>query len=306
LLRYLGVSNANMEEGNFRCDANISLRPAGATELGTKVEIKNMNSFRAVHAALSFEEKRQAIALRDGERIVQETRGWDDERNVTVSQRTKEYAHDYRYFPEPDLPPLRLNRAFVESLKERLPELPEAKYNRFKELQLSDHEASLLSETVDRADFFEAVKGALAKDDERAAKLAANWVLGEVSRWANETGREVSDLPIQPSELASLITMADDGSITGASAKQAFEEMIETGKTAAEVVESAGLSRIEGADELREVVRGAITDNERAVADYRAGKGTAIKFLMGQVMRETRGRANPQTVQELLKEELGQ
>lgn len=305
LLRYIGVSNANMEEGNFRCDANISLRAPGAAELGTKVEIKNMNSFRAVHSALSFEEKRQAAALRDDERIVQETRGWDDERGITVSQRTKEYAHDYRYFPEPDLPPLRLGADMVEKLRKQLPELPEAKYERFRALELSDYEATQLSETVERGDFFEAVKAALPRAEARAAKLAANWVLGEVSRWANETGKEVSELPIEAAALAELITMTDEGKITGASAKQAFEKMIETGRTAVEVVESAGLGQIGGADELREVVRGAIKENERAVADYRAGKETAIKFLMGQVMRETRSRANPQTVQELLKEELG-
>ena len=305
LLRYIGVSNANMEEGNFRCDANISIRPIGETELGTKVEVKNMNSFRAVHAALLYEEKRQAEAMRTGERIVQETRGWDDVQNVTVSQRTKEYASDYRYFPEPDLPPLHLDDDFVEEMRALLPELPEARYNRFFELGLSDHESSLLSETRDRADFFEEVMGSLDRDEKKSAKLASNWVLGEVGRWANDTASEVSELPITAQGLAELITMADEGKVTGASAKQAFEQMIETGKSAAEVVESGGLGQIEGADELLQAVKGAIKNNEQAVADYRAGKDTAIKFLIGQVMRETRGRANPQVVQDLLKEELG-
>ncbi|HJP41093.1 MAG TPA: Asp-tRNA(Asn)/Glu-tRNA(Gln) amidotransferase subunit GatB [Dehalococcoidia bacterium] len=305
ILRYIGVSNANMEEGNFRCDANISLRPVGATELGTKVEIKNMNSFRAVYDALLFEEQRQSVVLGGGGRIEQETRGWDDERGVTTSQRTKEFAHDYRYFPEPDLPPLRLSREWVDRLRTRLPELPEARKERLLAHDLSDHEASLLTESRDRADYFEAVKGALPLDDERAAKLAANWVLGEVGRWSNDTGREVSEVPIEPAKLAELITIAHEGKITGASAKQVFERMLETGDSAKKVVENLHLGQISGSDELRQAARDVIKNNEQAVTDYRAGKETAIKFLLGQVMRETRGRANPQMVQELLKEELG-
>jgi len=305
ILRYIGVSEANMEDGNFRCDANVSLRLWGIEELGAKVEIKNMNSFRAVHDGLVFEELRQAEVLRSGGRIPQETRGWDDERGVTVSQRTKEYAHDYRYFPEPDLPPLRLSDEFVASVRATLPELPGPRRQRLRGLGLTDHEAATVTEARERADYFEAVTAALGFEPGRAAKLAANWVLGEVGRWSNETGRDIAAIPVTPVALAELITMVEEGKITAASAKQVFERMLETGEGAASVVVERGLGQISGTDELREAVRGAINNNERAVADYRTGKDTALKFLIGQVMRETRGRANPQTVQDLLKEELG-
>ena len=305
ILRYIGVSEANMEEGNFRCDANVSLRPRGTTALGTKVEVKNMNSFRAVHDALIFEEKRQAAMLRAGETIVQETRGWVDERGETVSQRSKEHAHDYRYFPEPDLPPLRLSRAYVETLRAKLPELPDARRERFLGLGLSEHEAATLAESRERADFFEGLAKAIGLDPARSAKLAANWVLGEVGRWTNAAGRDITEFPLGAERLAELVRMAEGGQVTAQVAKDVFDQMVESGRPAAEIVSSAGLGQISGSDELTEVVRKAIAGNEKAVADYRAGKESALKFLVGQVMRETRGRANPQIVQEILDAELG-
>src|SRR5688572_11769215 len=221
ILRYIGVSQANMEEGNFRCDANVSLRRAGTEAFGTKVEVKNMNSFRAVHDALAFEEKRQAELLDRGERIVQETRGWVDDRQVTVSQRSKEEANDYRYFPEPDLPPLRLAGAFVERLRERLPELPEQRRERFAGLGLSDYEAATLTEARERADYFEATMSALGVEveAERAAKLAANWTLGEVARWQNTTGKDLDELRVGPEGLGELIGLTERGKITAAVAK---------------------------------------------------------------------------------------
>lgn len=304
ILRYIGVSTANMEDGQMRCDANISLRPAGQAEFGAKVEVKNMNSFRAVHDALVFEELRQAEALDRGERIPQETRGWVDDRAVTVSQRTKEEASDYRYFPEPDLPPLRFNEAYLESLRASLPELPEAKRNRFLALGLSDHEAETLVETRDRAEFFEALKARIGGDEQRATKLAANWVLGEVGRWANETGQDLADLPATPEKLAKLIQMAEEGAITAAAAKEVFSAVAESGEDPATVVEKRGLATISGDDELTAVVRDAIAGNAQAVADYHAGKESAIKFLVGQVMRATRGRADPQKATDLLAAEL--
>ncbi|MCC7365248.1 MAG: Asp-tRNA(Asn)/Glu-tRNA(Gln) amidotransferase subunit GatB [Dehalococcoidia bacterium] len=305
VLRYIGVSEANMEEGNFRCDANISLRPRGQAEFGTKVEIKNMNSFRAVHDALVFEEKRQAAALSAGEKLIQETRGWVDERNETVSQRSKEHANDYRYFPEPDLPPLRLSSAFVESVRARLPRLPAERKAELLDLGLSEHEAVTLSESRDRADYYDAVRAALTGGEPaRAAKLAANWVLGEVLRWVNTTGRDIQDLPVTPDRLAELITMVGQGTVTAQAAKSVFETMAESGKTAADVVAEQGLAQISGSDELRDMVRAVIAANEKAVADYRAGKDSAIKFLIGQVMRETKGRANPALLQDLFTEEL--
>jgi aspartyl-tRNA(Asn)/glutamyl-tRNA(Gln) amidotransferase subunit B len=301
ILRYIGVSQANMEEGNFRCDANISLRRVGAEQFGSKVEIKNMNSFRAVHDAILFEEKRQAELLRAGERIPQETRGWDDARQITVSQRTKEEASDYRYFPEPDLPPLRFAPAYIEELRNALPELPEARFDRFVELGLSEQEAETLTESRDRADYFESVMNALEGDRARAAKLAANWTLGDVGRWCNDTGRDVADFPVTPDRLAELIAMTEARAITG----QVAREVIASGKQAKEIVEAGGLAQVNEAGELVDLVRKVLASNEKAIADYRAGKDSAIKFLIGQVMRETRGRANPQVAQQLLEQELG-
>jgi aspartyl-tRNA(Asn)/glutamyl-tRNA(Gln) amidotransferase subunit B len=307
ILRYIGVSEANMEEGNFRCDANISLRPEGSPTFGTKVEIKNMNSFRAVHDALAFEEVRQAELLDRGERIVQETRGWVDERQVTVSQRSKEEANDYRYFPEPDLPPLRLSREFVERVRAQLPELPEQRRERFATLGLTPYEAATLTEARDRADYFEETMRALAGelDEARAAKLAANWTLGEVARWQNATGKDLDALRVSPEGLAELILLAERGKITAAVAKEVFEQMADTGRSATSIVEEGGLAQIGGEDELREIARDVINANEKAVADYRAGKQAAIQALVGQVMRQTRGRANPQVARELLEAELG-
>ncbi|MEX0782704.1 MAG: Asp-tRNA(Asn)/Glu-tRNA(Gln) amidotransferase subunit GatB [Dehalococcoidia bacterium] len=306
ILRYIGVSDANMEEGNFRCDANVSLRPVGTEAFGTKVEVKNMNSFRAVHDAVAFEEKRQAELLDRGERIIQETRGWVDERQVTVSQRSKEEANDYRYFPEPDLPPLKLGAPFVERLRAGLPELPERRRERFVALGLSDYEAATLTETRERADYFESTMGALGTEVEadRGAKLAANWTLGEVARWQNATGKELDELAAAPEALAELIVLAERGKITAAVAKEVFEEMAATGRGATTIVEEGGLGQIGEADELTEIARKVIAGNERAVADYRAGKEAALQALVGQVMKETRGRANPQLARELLAREL--
>ncbi len=305
ILRYIGVSDANMEEGDFRCDANISLRPVGAEEFGSKVEVKNMNSFRAVHDALAFEEKRQAAILRAGGQIAQETRGWVDERGETVGQRSKEFAHDYRYFPEPDLPPLAFSPERVAALRAALPELPEARRRRFLALGLSDHEAATLTDARERATYFERVMAAIPGDPGRAAKLAANWVLGEAGRWTNATGLPIEALPITPAALAELIAMVESGAITANVAKEVFDQMAATGKSAAEIVETAGLAQISGSDELAGVVAKVLAANEKAVADYRAGKDAAAKFLVGQVMRETRGRANAQAVQDLIARELG-
>ncbi len=305
ILRYIGVSDANMEEGNFRCDANVSLRPAGSTTFGTKVEIKNMNSFRAVHDAIAFEETRQARLLDRGERVIQETRGWVDERGETVSQRTKEEANDYRYFPEPDLPPLKLSRAYVEAVRARLPELPAAKKDRFLGLGLSDHEAAALTEDRERAEYFEAVMDALELEPRRSAKVAANWVLGEVARWLNAGQKEIAAFPIAPEQLAGLARLVEEGQVTPNVGKEVFEKMIASGKEAQAIVESEGLAQISGEDALAEAVRRVIDANEKAVADYRAGKEASIKFLVGQVMRETRGRANAQVAQGLLERELG-
>lgn len=304
ILRYIGVSEANMEEGNFRCDANISLRRPGAAEFGTKVEVKNMNSFRAVHDAIAFEQVRQAAVLDAGGTINQETRGWIDEREETVTQRSKEFAHDYRYFPEPDLPPLAFSVAVIEERRRALPELPEARRARFLTLGLSEHEAETLTESRDRADYYEGVLAAVGGEPARAAKLAANWVLGEVGRWINTTGRTIEEFPVGADALSDLIRMTEAGKVTSTVAKEVFEQMIATGRPAAAIVEESGLAQMSGDDEMSGIVRAVLAKNDAAVADYRAGKDAAIKFLVGQVMRESKGRANPQSAQRLLEEEL--
>jgi len=304
ILRYIGVSEADMEAGNFRCDANISLRPVGTEPFGTKVEIKNMNSFRAVHDAIAFEEIRQAALLDAGETIIQETRGWVDERSETVSQRTKEHANDYRYFPEPDLPPLKLSTDFIERVRKQLPELPGVRKTRFMALGISEHEATGLIEDRARADYFEAVSAAIGLEPARSAKLAANWVLGEVGRWLNAESREIDQFPLEPEQLAALARLVEEGKVTSNVGKEVFEQMIVTGKSAAEIVEASGLAQISGEDELVGAVRAAIAANPKAVADFHAGKEASVKFLIGQVMRETRGRANAGVVQALLEREL--
>jgi aspartyl-tRNA(Asn)/glutamyl-tRNA(Gln) amidotransferase subunit B len=309
ILRYIGVSEANMEEGSFRCDANISLRPAGTTELGPKVEVKNMNSFRAVFRALSFEVERQRDVLAVGGTPVQETRGWVEERGETVSQRTKEYAHDYRYFPEPDLPPLRLERDYVEKLRASLPELPDAKGRRFiDQYGLSEYEAHLLTETRARADFFEAClsssPGADAEALKQRAKAVSNWMLGDFARLLNQAGIDVDESKVEPRHLCDMIALIERGALSGKSAKAVFEEMFKTGKAPAEVVRELGLTQISGEEEIAAVVDKVLAANPKAVEDYRSGKAEAAKFLIGQIMRETRGRANPGVVTELLREKL--
>ena len=305
ILRAIGASRANMEEGDFRCDANVSLRPRGAETLGVKVEIKNMNSFRAVHDALRFEIGRQTAILAAGGTVRQETRGWDQERRETAAQRSKEEADDYRYFPEPDLPPLAPGSAFVEGVRAELPELPAARRRRYRALGLSAFEAATLAEARDRSDFADAVAAALPQPPQRAAKLAANWTLGEVAHWSNEhDGAELDRFPVAPAALAELIALAEDGTVTGQAAGEVFARMLAGVGSAAAIVEREGLARVEAGDELAAVVRAVVAANEKAAADYRAGKKAAIKRLLGGVMRETRGRASPADAQRLLEREL--
>jgi aspartyl-tRNA(Asn)/glutamyl-tRNA(Gln) amidotransferase subunit B len=309
ILRYIGVGTADMEEGSFRCEPNISLRPVGSDKFGTKVELKNINSFRAVYRALEYEVSRQTEVLESGGRVVQETRGWREDLGQTVSQRSKEYAHDYRYFPEPDLPVMTFSREYVESIRSRLPELPEAKRDRFiEQYGLAPYEAGLLTETRERADYFEACL-ALAKEEERAvlhgrARMVANWMLGDFARLLNATETDIAEARVRPEQLYDMIRLVEDGTITGTAAKAVFEEMFATGKGPRQVVEERGLTQISAADEITAVVEKVLAENPKAVADYRSGKQEAVKFLVGQVMRETRGRANAGVVQELLRESL--
>jgi aspartyl-tRNA(Asn)/glutamyl-tRNA(Gln) amidotransferase subunit B len=303
ILRYLGVSTANMEEGSFRCDANISIRPVASKEFLPKVEVKNMNSFKAIYQALKYEAGRQEKLLEEGGQLVQETRGWIEEKGMTVLQRTKEYAEDYRYFPEPDLPPLVLNRSWIEEIRTRLPELPEARRDRFMaEYGLSLYDANILTGSKAIADYFEdCVK--LATPGK--AKTVSNWVLGDFSRLLNATNTEIENAKISPRHLADMLALVDNGTISGPTAKAVLEEMFKTGKAASGIVSEKKLSQISDAGEIREVVRKVMAGNAGAVADYGSGKQQALTFLVGKVMKATKGRANPGLVKEIIIRELG-
>ena len=309
ILQYLGVSTGNMEEGSFRCDANISMRRPGDPLPNWKVEVKNMNSFRAVYRALEFEVIRQTELLSRGERIPQETRGWSEENAATLSQRSKEYAQDYRYFPEPDLPPLAISEAWISEIKATLPELPDARQSRFmRDYSLSAYDAALLTATRATADYFERVLEATSARDGDAlqsrAKAAANWIIGDLTHLLGEAGRDIAESPVSASALAELLDLMDDGSISVRMAKELFPDMFGAEKSAGEIVESAGLSQINDQDALATAVREAINDNPKAVADFQGGKENAVGFLVGQVMRATRGQANPKVANELVRQEL--
>ncbi len=310
ILQYLGICSGNMEEGAFRCDANVSIRPAGSKEFGTKVEIKNMNSFRSVYRAIEFEIERQKQVLESGGRVVQETRGWVDARNETVSQRSKEQAHDYRYFPEPDLPPLVIDPAWVEGIKQRLPELPDARRDRFvRQYGLPQYDAEVLTSTAAMARFFEATveerlrsqNGSGSAGLGQVAKVVSNWCQGEFSRLLNQHNLEPEASKVTPSGLAQLIDLVESGKISQTSGKTVFEEHFETGAPPEQIVERRGLVQISGSEELDGIVTEVLATHPQAVADYAAGKAQAMGFLVGQVMRQTRGRANPATVTGLLR-----
>jgi len=310
LLQYLGVSTGNMEEGSFRCDANISLRPSGSKDYLPKVEVKNMNSFKGVYQALGYEAKRQRKVLEEGGRLVQETRGWIEEREMTVTQRSKEYANDYRYFPEPDLPPLILDRNWVEEIRARLPELPKARHDRFmSRYGLPIYDANLLTNSKALADYYEdCIKLISSTDDsqfKRKTKTVSNWLLGEFGRLLNATNSQISDTRISPRHLMDLLNLIDHGDLSGPAAKAAFEEMFHTGKQPGEIISEKGLTQISDAAEIREIAEQVIATNTQAVSDLKAGKQQALKFLVGQVMKATRGRANPSLVNKILMEKFG-
>jgi aspartyl-tRNA(Asn)/glutamyl-tRNA(Gln) amidotransferase subunit B len=302
ILRYIGASRANMEEGNMRCEPNVSIRPAGTEPFGQKVELKNINSFKHAYDAIHFEEKRQAELLDSGGRIAQETRGWREDTNQTVTQRSKEGAEDYRYFPEPDLPPLVIDRVWVDEIRARMPELPDAKRARFQaDYALSEYDARVLADSRARAAFFE---DAVALAGAERAKTVANWLTGDFARLLNATNQDIEDSQVTPQALADLIALQESGVISGKTAKDVFEQMFQTGRDAKAIVEEQGLGQIEGGDEVALAADAAIAANQKAVADYRGGKEEAIKFLVGQVMKETRGRAKPDAVTAILKEKL--
>jgi aspartyl-tRNA(Asn)/glutamyl-tRNA(Gln) amidotransferase subunit B len=297
-----GDNDGNREEGSLRCDATVSIRPAGSTAFGVKAEVKNLNSFRHVQRALEYEIARQTELLQGGGRVVQETRLFDAAAGVTVSMRSKEEAHDYRYFPEPDLPPLQLDPAWIEQIRTSLPELPDARRRRFVEQYgLPEYDAGVLTQSGDVADYFEAAAAAAGNP-----KAASNWVMGELMRKANETGVALTSLPIAPAALAGLIRLVDAGTITSPVAKEVFEKMIATGRPADAIVAAEGLARIDDESAIESAVKQVIDANADAVAQYRAGKQQTFGFLVGQVMKATRGKANPARVNELMRRLLDQ
>ena len=308
ILQYLEVSTGNMEEGSFRCDANVSVRSWGTEAYGTRTEVKNMNSFRAVYNALKFEVERQINVVEDGGRVIQETRGWLEEQGATVSQRTKEYAHDYRYFPEPDLPPLSISPSLVEEVRAGLPDLPRQRRERFvSQYSLTLYDANLLTSSKAMADFFEAcLQGKPVKIEEVAdrAKSFSNWMLGEVSRFLNASSKELSETPLTPNHIVELVELVDSGNLSNTLAKDVLEDTFNTGKAPREVVKERGYVQISDTSVVASAVAEAIEENAPAVADYLKGKETAANFLVGQVMKLTLGKANPALVNQLVREKL--
>jgi aspartyl-tRNA(Asn)/glutamyl-tRNA(Gln) amidotransferase subunit B len=306
ILQYLGVSTGNMEEGSFRCDANVSIRPEGSPETLAKVEVKNINSFKAVYRALEYEASRQRKVIGEGGNLHQETRGWADDKGSTQPQRSKEYAQDYRYFPEPDLPPLTLSPAWVDELRANLPGLPEARRDQFiSRYALPDYDARLLAGSKSLADYFEdCMKAYHGPAPEKRAKTVSNWLLGEYTRWLNAEGIEIHQSRVAPLQLVELVEMCEQNAVTVPAAKTVFEEMYRSGKPPGEIAARLGLTQISDMSAVEAAVKAAIAANTQAVVDFRAGKQQSLSFLVGQVMKATRGRANPSVVTEILRREL--
>jgi aspartyl-tRNA(Asn)/glutamyl-tRNA(Gln) amidotransferase subunit B len=302
ILQYLEVCDGNMEEGSFRCDANVSVRPRGESRLGTKAEIKNMNSFRSVERALDYEIQRQIELVRSGGQVTQETRLWDANREVTRSMRSKEHAHDYRYFPDPDLLPLVVTDAWVDDVRRTLPELPDARRERFaSQYGLPEYDAEVLTARKDLADYFEATVA--AHDNPKAT---SNWVMGDVLRVVRERRLDealvIRDWPVAPVHLAGMIRLIDEAKISGKIAKTVFEGMVETGAPPERIVAERGLSQVTDEGAIRAAVAKVVESNPEKVAEYRAGKDKLFGFFVGQVMKATQGKANPQMVNALLEE----
>ena len=299
-LLYLGVCDGNMEEGSLRCDANVSVRPKGSETLGTRVEIKNLNSFRFLQKALDYEIERQSGVLAEGGAIVQETRLWNDAEGRTFPMRSKEEAHDYRYFPEPDLLPLKLDPAWIESVRLQLPELPGPRMQRFMDgYGLPVDDALQLAATPASADYFEA-----CARESKNPRASANWIMGDLAFVLKNSGKSIEESPVAPGGLAALIRTIDSGEISGKIAKTVFEEMARSGEAPGGVISRLGLAQVSDEASLASVIDGIMASNHKQVAEYRSGKTKVMSFFVGQVMRETRGQANPQVVNELLQKKL--
>ena len=307
ILVYLGVSSGRMEEGSLRCDANVSVRPIGQQELGVKTEIKNMNSFRSVERALEYEAKRQVAVIRDGGSIRQETRGWIEAKGITVLQRVKEFADDYRYFPEPDLPPLLISSKQIDDIRAQLPELPDARRTRYQSAYgISEQDANVMTEDKALGDYFEQVVAISSGTDPKVrAKAASNWVLSEVVRLLNANGIAIEDSPLLPKAVANLLDLLEQERITGKQAKDILDEAFSSGELPEEIVTRKGIKPpISDQATLDGILAEVITANPKAVADYRKGKINAVQSLIGQVMKLTRGQAKAEIVRPLLIQKL--
>jgi len=300
ILVYLEICDGNMEEGSFRCDANVSIRPVGQAEFGTRAELKNMNSFRNVQRALEYEVKRQQYLVENGQKIIQETRLWDDAQGVTNPMRSKEEAHDYRYFPEPDLVPVMVDEAWIAQIREELPELPLTKRERFvKEYQIPVYDAGVRTADKALALYYEDVVKLCGKP-----KQASNWVMGDVLRFLNEEKRDIRQCPITAGALADMITLIEEGAISGKMAKDVIGDMYQTGKSPQDIIKEKGLVQITDEGELAKTISAIIEANPNQLKDYRSGKEKLFGFFVGQVMKATQGKANPQMVNDLLKKML--
>ena len=298
LVRYLGISDGNMQEGSFRCDANVSIRPLGQEALGTRAEIKNINSFRFVEQAINYEVERQIMVLEGGGEVVQETRLFDADRHETRSMRSKEEANDYRYFPDPDLLPVELDEAYIAAVRESLPEMPDAKKARFvSEHGLSEYDAGILTATREMADYFEAA----AQVAGAAGKLTANWVIGELSAALNRDDCDISNSPVSADMLGGMLLRIEDGTISGKIAKQVFEAMWQGEGSADEVIDKQGLRQISDAAAIEGIISDVLDNNPKQIEQYRGGQVKLFGFFVGQVMKATQGKANPKQVNELLR-----
>lgn len=300
IMQYTEVSDCKMEEGSLRCDANISLRPVGREKFGTKAELKNLNSFTHVLKGLEFEEKRQAEVLSNGGEIQQETRRWDDSKKETILMRVKEGSDDYRYFPDPDLENLYIEKEWKDRIRETIPELPDARKSRYiQKYDLPTYDAEVLTQQKAMSDFFEE-----ALELDGPPKQLSNWLMGDVNAYLNQEGKEIQDIPLTPKALVDMIQLIEKGTISSKIAKQVFKELVENGGDPQQIVEDKGLVQISDEGAILSMVNEALDNNSQSVEDYKNGKGKAIGFLVGQVMKASKGKANPQLVNELLKAEL--
>ena len=300
ILEYTQVSDCNMEEGSLRCDANISIRPKGQKEFGTRTELKNLNSFKFVQKAIEYEVERQAQVLDQGDQVIQETRLYDSNRGETFSMRSKEEAHDYRYFPDPDLVPVVLNETWVEEIKKTIPELPEQKRERFViEYNLPEYDAGVLTSSRELANYFEKCTSLFFKP-----KIISNWIMGDLLRELNKSNQAISKCPVSPNALANLLKLIDEGIISGNIAKSVFEEMYQTGKEPTVIIDEKGLKQITDDKAIDKMVEEVLQVNLNQVDEYKKGKEKVLGFLVGQVMKKSKGKANPGTVNKLLKEKI--